>query len=278
MQEIAYDFSGFSDEKRPFNILAAGISFCDGTYRVEKKQENLFGIEYIYHGRGTLTVGGQVISPQAGDVFLLKKGVHQCFWSDEAEPWKKIWVCFNGKFAEGLFSSYLDGDTYLIQNCDISGEMEEIVGVLGNAQGDYEEAMDEAAQIVMRIVVKLRRKNSENRQSLPEQMKNWLDCHVEENVKLEQVCEHFHYSRNHLINQFKSHYQVTPYQYLKEQKLEAAKRYLNESNLSIHEIAVKLSYTDENYFHSCFKEATGITPGAYRKQRESGDELNDSVG
>ena len=268
MQEIVYDFSGFSDERRPFNMLAAGISFCDGTYRVERKQENLYGIEYVYHGRGTLTTDGQILSPQEGDVYLLKKGVPHCYWSDEKEPWKKIWISFNGKFADSLFSSYLGNDVYMIRNCDISQELEEIVRILSDLQGDFEEVMDEAALAVMGIVLKLRRADSVNQRSLPEQMKDWLDCHVEENVKLEQVCEHFHYSRNHLINQFKSHYQVTPYQYLKERKLEAAKRYLQESDLSIHEIAVKLSYTDENYFHSCFKEATGITPGAYRKQKD----------
>ena len=92
-----------------------------------------------------------------------------------------------------------------------------------------------------------------------------MDLHVEENVKLEQLCESLHYSRNHLINQFRNRYQITPYQYLREQKIEAAKRYLLNSGMSIQEIAERLSYTDENYFHSCFKEATGLTPGNFRK-------------
>ena len=86
-----------------------------------------------------------------------------------------------------------------------------------------------------------------------------------ENDKLEQLCESLHYSRNHLINQFRNRYQITPYQYLREQKIEAAKRYLLYSGMSIQEIAERLSYTDENYFHSCFKEATGLTPGNFRK-------------
>ena len=76
-----------------------------------------------------------------------------------------------------------------------------------------------------------------------------IDLHVEENVKLEQLCESLHYSRNHLINQFRNRYQITPYQYLREQKIEAAKRYLLYSGMSIQEIAERLSYTDENYFH-----------------------------
>ena len=84
-------------------------------------------------------------------------------------------------------------------------------------------------------------------------------------MKLEQLCESLHYSRNHLINQFRSRYGITPYQYLREQKIEAAKRYLLYSGMSVQEIAERLSYTDENYFHSCFKEAAGVTPGMFRR-------------
>lgn len=266
MQEMIYNLYGFSNERRPFNVLMAGISYCDGTYRVERKPENLYSFEYIYGGKGTLSIGGQVLTPQKGDVYLLKKGVPHCYWSDENDPWTKIWICFNGKFAESLFSSYLDEDVYLIRGCDISGLMEEMLRKITEVKENYDLLTDEIAQLTLQTVLTLKRGNSVRRRTLPEEVKEWLDLHVEENVRLEQVCDHFHYSRNHLINQFKNRYQVTPYQYLKEQKLEAAKRYLQDSSLSIHEIAVRLSYTDENYFHSCFKEAMGITPGAYRKQ------------
>ena len=258
MREMVYNLFGFVDERRPFNVLMAGISHCDGSYRVERKPENLYSFEYIYKGRGTLAIGGQVLDPKAGDVYLLKKGVPHCYWSDGEDPWVKIWICFNGKFAESLFSAYLDSDVYLIRGCDASASERD------------EKLMDEIARLALEVVLKLRHGNGVRRRTLPEQVKEWLDLHVEENVRLDQVCEHFHYSRNHLINQFRNQFQVTPYQYLKERKLEAAKRYLQESNLSIHEIATRLAYTDENYFHSCFKEATGITPGAFRKKAAGG--------
>ena len=70
MQEIIYNLSDLADDRRPFNVLSAGISFCDGTYRMERKAEDFFAIEYIYQGKGTLAAAGQVVSPQTGDVFL----------------------------------------------------------------------------------------------------------------------------------------------------------------------------------------------------------------
>ena len=198
-------------------------------------------------------------------MYFLKRGIPHCYWSDEEEPWTKIWICFNGLMAEAMFSAYLDRTVYLMHNCDISGQMEALLQRLEQFDGDYDKMADETAVAVLEILQKLHNQGSSHTRTLPEQIKEWIDLHVEENVKLEQLCESLHYSRNHLINQFRNRYQITPYQYLREQKIEAAKRYLLYSGMSIQEIAERLSYTDENYFHSCFKEATGLTPGNFRK-------------
>lgn len=265
MKEKICSFWNYEKKDRPFNVLMAGISYCDGTYRIERKPENLYSFEYIYSGKGTLVIDGQRLEPQAGDVYLLKRGIEHCYWSDEEEPWTKIWICFNGTLAEAMFSAYLGRDVYLIRNCDISGQMERLLDEIGIYRGEYEQMTDRAAVAVLDILQTLKRKGRSQTRTLPEQMKEWLDLHVEENIKLEQLCEDLHYSRNHLINQFRNRYGVTPYQYLKEQKIESAKQYLLYSGMSIQEIADRLSYSDENYFHSCFKEATGVTPGNFRR-------------
>ena len=41
-----------------FNVLLAGVSYCDGTYRIERKPENLYSFEYIYSGKGMLVIDG----------------------------------------------------------------------------------------------------------------------------------------------------------------------------------------------------------------------------
>ena len=48
---------------RPFNVLLAGVSYCDGTYRIERKPENLYSFEYIYSGKGMLVIDGQRLEP-----------------------------------------------------------------------------------------------------------------------------------------------------------------------------------------------------------------------
>lgn len=54
--------------------------------------------------------------------------------------------------------------------------------------------------------------------------------------------------------------------YVAGQKLEMAKRMLVETDLSVAEIAERLSYSNAQNFIRLFKKHMDITPGQYRKQ------------
>lgn len=53
--------------------------------------------------------------------------------------------------------------------------------------------------------------------------------------------------------------------YIKDYRITKAKELLVGSNLKTYEIAGKVGYPDPKYFSRVFKEATGLTPGAYQK-------------
>ena len=53
--------------------------------------------------------------------------------------------------------------------------------------------------------------------------------------------------------------------YFSQLKIDCAKRMLRESNLSVTQIADKLSFDSPNYFSKTFKKLTGFTPLQYKK-------------
>ena len=53
--------------------------------------------------------------------------------------------------------------------------------------------------------------------------------------------------------------------YFSQLKIDCAKRMLRESNLSVTQIADKLSFDSPNYFSKIFKKLTGFTPLQYKK-------------
>lgn len=280
MREIIYNFWSQHDPQRPFNLIMAGISYCDRTYRIERPCSNSCSFEYVVRGKGTLEIDGKTVFPAENDVYLFWKGSCHRYYADPEDPWVKMWAVFDGPLAETLFSQYLPAGTCLVKNCNILPFMQEILDAAARAatkpsgrEGEKEPdaaardlVHDAASVIALRVMLYLRG-HMARPAGLAEQMKNWIDLRAEERVRLADMARDFHYSRNRIIQVFREAYGQTPYAYLREQKLRLACQYLSDTNLSIEEIAARLSFADAQYFSGCFKAGMGVTPTAYRESR-----------
>ncbi len=60
----------------------------------------------------------------------------------------------------------------------------------------------------------------------------------------------------------------TPLQWIVQMVITEAKQLLEESNLSIKEIAARLNFPTQSFFGKYFKQYTGISPKEYRAQRK----------
>ena len=72
------------------------------------------------------------------------------------------------------------------------------------------------------------------------------------------------YSKNHIINMFKSQLGATPSQYVIQVRVNAAKQMLLYSDMSVAAIGQYLGYKDTAYFSRQFKAVTGYPPLQYR--------------
>ena len=84
-------------------------------------------------------------------------------------------------------------------------------------------------------------------------------------ITIDSLSEQFDIPTSTLKRCFKGVFGTTIHQYLKECRINAAKRLLQDSDQSILEIANAVGYENGSKFTSAFKEATGVTPSAYRK-------------
>lgn len=74
------------------------------------------------------------------------------------------------------------------------------------------------------------------------------------------------YSRAYIFKEFKRTTGKTVMAYFTELKIERAKKYLREDELTVKQIAERLSFDTPNYFSKAFKRLTGMTPIAYKKR------------
>ena len=75
-----------------------------------------------------------------------------------------------------------------------------------------------------------------------------------------------HMSKYHLCRRFKNITGFTIMEYILKTRLAAAKNMLKTESISITEISEKCGFSSVSYFSRVFKEHTGITAIAYRKE------------
>lgn len=71
-------------------------------------------------------------------------------------------------------------------------------------------------------------------------------------------------SKDHFIRLFKQETGSTPLKYIIQKKIEKAQLILVTEDISVKNLAYKLSFEDYSYFNRVFKKTTGITPKEYK--------------
>lgn len=90
---------------------------------------------------------------------------------------------------------------------------------------------------------------------------------VESDLTLEDIAAHTGYTPYYFSRKFKQETGESVNHYIKAQKIEHSKILLMTTDLSIQEIADKLSLCSPTYFSSAFHSLTGCTPTQYRAGR-----------
>ena len=93
----------------------------------------------------------------------------------------------------------------------------------------------------------------------------YMEEHLAENLKLEDLAEIAQLSPSGLIWKFRQQLQTTPQQHFIHLRMQLAKQLLMETPLSITQIAEKCGYGDVYYFSNAFRKHIGISPSAFRK-------------
>lgn len=94
---------------------------------------------------------------------------------------------------------------------------------------------------------------------------DYLSENCERPVSLDEVAEKFYLSKSYICRIFKEVTGYTVSEYLNIHRIRKAKRYLEETDMSISEIAHVLGYESLTYFERMFKHYMTLPPLKYRK-------------
>lgn len=97
--------------------------------------------------------------------------------------------------------------------------------------------------------------------------------YFEHDLSLEKIAEAVQVNSSYLSRAFKKKYHVNFSEYLKNIRIEHAKRLLETSSRKTYEIADQIGYDDAHYFGQVFKKKTGMSPLEYRQESAAGRKI-----
>lgn len=96
-------------------------------------------------------------------------------------------------------------------------------------------------------------------------VKNQMDTNYAEPMSLDDLEATYRISRYKICREFSFHFGESPMRYLNSRRIDAAKRLLLTTDLSVHEVGSQVGIENTNHFINLFKKDTGTTPLSFKQ-------------
>lgn len=130
----------------------------------------------------------------------------------------------------------------------------------------YQNAINAMIDLLLVYLFRAERKRS-LRQPGIETLKNYIDNYFMTDIKVSDLAKSSFYTTDHFIRIFKKEYGLHPKQYILQKRLEESIKLLQNTDISICDIASRVGYHSNAEFSAFVKKYTGHTPTQLRKSK-----------
>ncbi len=99
-------------------------------------------------------------------------------------------------------------------------------------------------------------------------IKEYIQSQIENKICIEDICNHFGYSKTYLSQLFKGQTSVSLMRYYNVKKIDHAKRLIRQNKYNFTQISNMLCFDNPQYFSRVFKRITGISPREFAESLE----------
>lgn len=249
----------------PFSVQIAGISYCDGSYRITREKSDVHVLEYVVKGEGVVEVDKKSAEASAGDIYYLPAYSRHNYYSGKERPWVKIFMNFKGDLADRIAASYLLHSKTVYRG--FGAEL--FKQILDTAKSEKSQAEKQnCLAILFHRLAQQMNESITSSGGIPREIqavKELMDSRLSGRITMAELGSVAGKSQDYVNKYFKHYFGTSPYDYFLKRKIEIAKELLKSTTLSVKEIAFKLSFDDQHYFSGAFKKITGVPPSKYRR-------------
>lgn len=122
-------------------------------------------------------------------------------------------------------------------------------------------------EVILPMVKCMKEKTNHQFRSIADRIASIIRAEYDQELSLESISERLHYSPNYLSSIFKKEYGMTFTEFLMNYRLDIARKWLVDTDMTIKDIAERLQYQNPQNFIRSFRKKEHVTPGAYRKMK-----------
>ncbi|MEK3887941.1 AraC family transcriptional regulator [Bacillus sp. FSL K6-3431] len=249
-----------------------GVETCWPGYFFGPAVREYYLIHFILDGEGVFKVNDEVYHLKKGQGFLIDPHIVTYYKADQNNPWTYCWIGFHGIQSESfigetrlsnrapIFDFDLNDPCILLFQDVIKREDSTVQGELRVHGLLY--------LLLAQIVEAYPKRKVSRRQIKKEEYVNKVIDFIEMNyvnkITIAKIAEYVGLDRSYLCSLFKDYLQTSIQQYLIHFRMNKACILLDDSDLSIGDIARSIGYEDPLLFSKMFKKYKGVSPKKYR--------------
>jgi YesN/AraC family two-component response regulator len=123
--------------------------------------------------------------------------------------------------------------------------------------------------IIHPLLTKIEERTESQYKNLSDKIIHIIQQDFDQDITLESIATRLHYNPNYLSSIFRKEMQISFSEYLALYRLNMAKQWLVETDMSVKEISEKLKYNNSQNFIRSFRKNEGTTPGKYRELKKA---------
>lgn len=129
-------------------------------------------------------------------------------------------------------------------------------------------------QVILPVIQVFKARQYAQYQHISEKMIAMIHQDYDKDLTLEECAMKLHYNANYLSSVFRKETGCAFSEYLTKYRFNIAKKWLDESDLTVKDIAARLRYNNPQNFIRSFRKWEGITPGQYRERKQKAEVSN----
>ncbi|KZY48200.1 MULTISPECIES: AraC family transcriptional regulator [unclassified Oleiphilus] len=254
-------------------IFASSIGYYPSAakHEMERIAHDDYILIYCAEGQGYLSTGHYKGEIHQGDLFILPPETAHQYRSDPETPWTVFWFHFRGDLADSYYRYlFKASDTSVVKAHDVQtlARFRELIGI---ARSSFTlDSYIYVSSLLSHLLISTAHTVMEDAKKYGgisvEKTQDFMRKNIGKSLSLADLADVSRVSKYHFSRRYRELTGISPLKHFSNMKIEQACSLLEQTNISISDIAYQLGYDDALYFSRVFKKLMKVSPRNYRKE------------